>query len=73
MTATEFKANVLAVLDEVSAGDEVEITKHGRKVARLIPARGPSAVIGSLEGMARTAEGVTDEELFTTGEHWENG
>lgn len=73
MTATEFKANVLAVLEEVSQGDEVEITKHGRKVARLIPARGPAAVIGSLVGMAKTAPGVTDAELFTTGERWENG
>lgn len=35
MTATEVKAEILALLDQVSSGDEVEITKHGRLVARL--------------------------------------
>lgn len=73
MTATELKAKILAVLDEVSEGDEVEITKHGRTVARLVPARGSASIIGSLRGTARTADGVTDAELFTTGEAWENG
>ncbi len=33
MTATEVKAKILALLDEVASGDEVEITKHGRVVA----------------------------------------
>jgi prevent-host-death family protein len=37
MTATELKARVLAVLDDVATGEEVEITKHGRLVARLVP------------------------------------
>jgi len=37
-TATEVKATILALLDDVAAGDEVEITKHGRVVARLVPA-----------------------------------
>ncbi|TME20896.1 MAG: type II toxin-antitoxin system prevent-host-death family antitoxin, partial [Chloroflexi bacterium] len=44
MTATEVKARILALLDDVEGGDEVEITKHGRTVARLIPARGPNAL-----------------------------
>ncbi|MDQ6947669.1 MAG: type II toxin-antitoxin system prevent-host-death family antitoxin, partial [Actinomycetota bacterium] len=38
MTATEAKAKILALLDEVAAGDEAEITKHGRTLARLVPA-----------------------------------
>ena len=38
MTATEVKAKILALLEEVAAGDEIEITKHGRTVARLVPA-----------------------------------
>lgn len=32
MTATEVKATILALLDDVSGADEVEITKHGRTV-----------------------------------------
>jgi prevent-host-death family protein len=38
MSATEFKATCLAVLDRVQARHEsVSITKHGRVVARLVP------------------------------------
>lgn len=69
LTATEAKAKILSLLDEVAAGDEVEITKHGRTVARLVPATGPHALKGSLTGVAMTA--AEDEDLFTTGEAWE--
>lgn len=69
LTATEAKAKILALLDEVAAGDEVEITKHGRTVARLVPASGPHALKGSLAGVALTAS--EDEDLFTTGVPWD--
>jgi prevent-host-death family protein len=69
LTATEAKATILALLDEVAAGEEVEITKHGRTVARLVPAAGSHALKGSLIGVAMTA--VEEQELFTTGEAWE--
>jgi prevent-host-death family protein len=69
MTATEAKAKILALLDEVAAGDEVEITKHGRVVARLVPAAGPHALRGRFMGVAMTA--ASDEDLFTTGSVWE--
>lgn len=69
MTATELKSRILAVLDDVAAGDEIEITKHGRLVARLVPATGPHALRGRLAGVARSA--AADEDLFTTGETWD--
>ena len=69
MTATETKARLLAVLEEVSGGDEVEITKHGKAVARLVPPRGPRPLEGALAGVAMTA--AQDDELFTTGAAWE--
>ncbi len=70
VTATQAKAQILRLLDEVAAGDEVDITKHGRVVARLIPARGTKAWRGMFRGTACTA--TEDEtELFTTGEVWE--
>lgn len=68
MTATEIKATILAVLDQVAAGDEVAITKHGRVVARLVPANGPHALRGRLAGVARST--ADDDELFSTGESW---
>jgi len=69
MTATEAKAKILAVLDDVAAGEEVEITKHGRTVARLVPANGPHALKGSMVGLAITS--ASDDELFTTGATWD--
>ena len=39
VTATEFKAKCLALIDEVQEkGGELVISKHGRPVARLVPA-----------------------------------
>jgi prevent-host-death family protein len=69
MTATEAKAGILALLDEVAAGEEIEITKHGRPVARLVPASGPQSLKGSFEGVAMTAG--EDEDLFATGAAWD--
>jgi prevent-host-death family protein len=69
LTATEAKATLLALLDEVAAGDEVEITKHGHTVARLVAAQGPGAARARLAGMARTAS--ADDDLFSTGQDWD--
>jgi prevent-host-death family protein len=69
MTATEVKATILALLDEVASGEEIEITKHGRVVARLVPARGPRSLKGTLAGAAMTAAG-DEEDLFATGAAW---
>ena len=69
VTATEAKAKILALLDEVEAGEEIEITRHGRLVARLVPTRGGAALRGKYAGLAWTI--VDDEELlFSTGEEW---
>jgi prevent-host-death family protein len=70
LTATEAKARILALLDDVAAGDEVEITKHGRTVARLVPAAEPHALKGSLVGVAMTAG--EDEDVLATGAAWES-
>jgi prevent-host-death family protein len=71
MTATELKAQILAVLDRVAAGEEIEITKHGHTVARLVPARRASGLRGSMASVAMTAPGTTDEALFSTTARWE--
>jgi prevent-host-death family protein len=68
LTATEAKAKLLALLDEAAAGEDVEITKHGRIVARLVPATGAHSLKGSVAGVAVTA--AEDDDLFTTGAAW---
>jgi prevent-host-death family protein len=69
VTATEAKARFPSLLNEVFAGQEVEITKHGRTVARLIPAAGPHALKGRLAGLATTA--VDEDDLFAIGAAWD--
>jgi prevent-host-death family protein len=69
VSTTEVKAKILGLLDDVAAGEEIEITKHGKTVARLVPARGPAALKGRLAGVAASA--ADDEDLFTTGVTWD--
>ncbi len=69
MTATAAKANFLRLLDEAAAGDEIEITRHGRPVARLAPPVGSASLEGLFEGRARTE--VDEESLLSTEEMWD--
>ncbi len=69
VTATDAKTHLLALLDDVAEGEEVEITRHGRTVARLVPARGPRSLKGAFAGVAVSS--AVDEDLFTTGVAWE--
>jgi prevent-host-death family protein len=68
VTATDAKATILRLLDDAAAGEEIEITRHGRPVARLVPASGARSLQGSFKGVATTAVG--EEQLFSTGEAW---
>lgn len=70
VTATVAKAGILALLDDVAAGEVIEITKHGRVVARLVPATGPHALRGRFEGVAVSGHS-DDDALFGTGERWD--
>lgn len=69
LSASEAKARMLALLNDVEAGDEVVITRHGRPVARLVPAAGPRALKGAFSGVAMTVG--DDEAVFATGAAWD--
>lgn len=69
MTATELKATILAVLDRVAGGEDVEVTKHGRPVARIVPIHDAGRLRGRFVGVAASV--ADDEELFATDERWE--
>lgn len=68
MTITQVKAKLLSLIDEIQAGDEIEITRHGKVVARLAPARGPHALKGMFAGVVRVVD--PDDDLLSTGETW---
>jgi prevent-host-death family protein len=72
ITAAEFKAKCLKLMDQVSSsGDAIVITKRGVPVAELGPVRGSAErLVGSLKGRIEIAgnivnpiEGVTWEAL----------
>ena len=59
VSASQFKAKCLAMLDEVAAtGEELVVTKHGRAVARVSAAAQPQSLRGSVTFH------VSDEELI---------
>jgi prevent-host-death family protein len=53
--ASEFKAKCLQLMDQVAeTGETVIITKHGKPVARLVPAPvSDKPLFGALRGMGR--------------------
>jgi prevent-host-death family protein len=59
VSASQFKAQCLAMLDEVAAtGEEIVVTKRGRAVARVLAATEPKSLRGS------ATFHVSDEKLI---------
>lgn len=59
ITATQFKARCLRLLDEVAeSGETLVVTKHGRPVARVEPPLRPDDLQGSMQ------VNMSDEELI---------
>lgn len=68
MPVTEVKAKLLALLDEVERGEEIEITRRGVTIARITPARSPLALKGMFTGLVMTKD--EDDDLYSTGVTW---
>jgi prevent-host-death family protein len=59
ISATQFKARCLALLDEIGdTGETLVVTKRGKPVARVTPAEPPKSLEGSVTFL------VSDEELI---------
>lgn len=67
LTASRFKAQCLALLDEVAAsGSELVVTKRGRPVARVVPVAPTQPLRGSV------TFNVADEDLVAPlPENWD--
>jgi prevent-host-death family protein len=66
--ASRFKAECLAILDQVEALKiSVTVTKHGRPVARLVPLdeKSDAPMVGSVRLVAEE-----DAAYYATGERW---
>ena len=66
ISASKFKEQCLALLDSLDP-EGIEITKHGKPVARLIPASADCAdLIGSMKGKIRV-----HGNILSTGLSWD--
>jgi len=69
ITAAEFKAKCLRILDEVNQTREpVIVTKRGKPVAQILPMPAPPK---SYYGIAKGEVGEFNEDMFSTGAVWE--
>ena len=71
MPAGEFKAHCLSVMDKVrSTREPVLITKHGKPVAKLVPAEeAPQEFLGRLKGVVKILGDI--ESPIEAPEKWE--
>lgn len=68
ITASEFKAKCLALLDEVAEKNAtLVVTKRGKPVARVVPAEEPRSLIGS------ATFHISDEEFVNFSVDWGAG
>lgn len=72
----DLKTHLSEVLEEVAAGREVTVTRHGHPIARLAPVAGPTreqrqAAIERIQQRIKTVKplppGVTIEDLYKQG------
>lgn len=70
MAASKFKAQCLAVMDQVHrTGEQVVITKHGKPLAKLVPLkRNADSLFGDLAGTVRILGDI--ESPATAPEDW---
>jgi prevent-host-death family protein len=68
MSATQFKAQCLGILDEVGSGMEVVITKRGKPVAKLVAVNPKRSMGGIWKGRVKI---IGDIVNFDTSHLWD--
>jgi prevent-host-death family protein len=53
----EAKSNLSRLLEQVERGEEVIIERHGKPVAKLLPASQGKRVLGSMRGLVTESSG----------------
>jgi prevent-host-death family protein len=70
MGIAELKALLSETLARVKAGEEVQVTEHGRPIARLMPLSGASPAAATQElvrtGLVKPPEKPADEAFWKT-------
>jgi prevent-host-death family protein len=70
MGIAELKALLSETLARVKAGEEVQVTEHGRPIARLMPLSGANPAVATQElvrtGLVKPPEKPADEAFWKT-------
>jgi prevent-host-death family protein len=70
MGIAELKALLSETLARVKAGEEVQVTEHGRPIARLMPLSGVNPAVATQElvrtGLVKPPEKPADEAFWKT-------
>lgn len=73
MTATEFKAKCLQLLDQVhDTGERIQVTKRGKVVAELIPPKGAEPKKFAPPGFAKGLFTINGDIMAPLDVEWEN-
>ena len=72
IAAGQFKAQCLAIMDQVSkTGEPIVVTKHGKPVVKLVPAENrPDDIFDYMAGKAKVVGDIVGP--VTPAEYWEN-
>lgn len=70
ISASEAKAKLLGLLDDVERGESIVVTRHGRPVARLVPETGVQTekarqTFEELDKLRQTMPRLTVEEILS--------
>jgi prevent-host-death family protein len=68
--SSEAKTHLPQILDEVERGETIIITRHGRRIARIVPeASNQAAEVGKtfeqIRSLARTVQDLTMEDILS--------
>jgi prevent-host-death family protein len=70
MGIAELKALLSETLARVKAGEEIQVTEHGRPIARLMPLSGANPAVATQElvrtGLVKPPEKPADEAFWKT-------
>jgi prevent-host-death family protein len=64
VSVTELNQQTAKVLDRVKAGESLEVTEHGRPIARIVPILANASVIDRLVGEGRAVAATSTDALF---------
>jgi prevent-host-death family protein len=72
VSVSDLRQNLPKYLAEVRKGDELEVTQHGKTIARIVPEQGEQAAARKrLAEMRKRGARITGDIVSPSGETWD--